>query len=99
MNSIESDFLKVIESGISHCQMVDDGDPVIITGEDNVATELAGKVERFIKWLFFEDHCFYGEGIDLWFCDIERCLIDTDKDYWNLSEIYGYWSKEIETKK
>ena len=98
MNSIESDFLKVIESEIVQIGWDKHGNPTY-NGFQHKATELAEKVERFIKWLFFEDHCFYGEGIDLWFCDKERCLVDTDKDYWKLSEIYGYWSKEIDTEK
>ncbi len=88
LRAIESDFLKVIKSGISHCQMVDDSDPIIITGEETVATELSGKVERFTKWCIetgVEYFGFYSTSDDLRFN--------------TLSDLWSFWLEEIDTKK
>jgi uncharacterized protein Usg len=71
--------------------MVDDSDPIIITGEETVATELSGKVERFIEWK--ERDIFKAFGGYTWrYGDL--------KPKWaNISDLYSYWLKEIDTKK
>jgi hypothetical protein len=93
LRAIESDFLKVIKSGISHCQMVDDSDPIIITGEETVATELAGKVERFMEWVGMETSCGKKDFWQVYDNALHIIAI------YSLSDLYSYWLKEIDTKK
>lgn len=83
MNSIEKDFLKVIRNRQSF----------LVEGENNeditLATELSGKVERFIHWIEFEECPFEAEeddGKEFW----GEKYVDDSKHH-TLSELWEYF--------
>lgn len=81
--SIESDFLKVIKQRAE-----------FLNSEDWLATELAGKMERFFKWAIDEQEVFIG--------DLSQKYIINDnpkhEKFNTLSDLYQYWLENVEGK-
>ena len=78
MNSIEQDFLKVILKK-----------DFTISGIDlsKLATELAGRVERFVAWSVKVDTECFG-----FYC------IDSDLIFNTIPDLYDYWLTNIDGK-
>lgn len=92
MNAIATDFLNVIQSNETSVD--------VKVGQRWLASELAGKVERFMEWValkgiegYFDDDIIHEMQYYLYkynSMEIEKRL--------TLSDLYSYWLENIDGK-
>ena len=84
-------ILEIIKRKISHIQLVDDSDPIIIIGEEYSAKEISEMFEAYHKWIYKGCPFMIGEGAT---GKVIAWDTKTDTQY-NLDELFTYWFDNV----